>query len=333
MDCIAVILAGGRGSRMALKCSKILSPICNKPILEYILDSIKNINFVRKFIVLGENKAEIQPFLPNDIEMAIQPIPRGTGDAFACACKNFVDFDGKVLLLNGDGPIVPSSTLTQIMSLNDAKMLIFTGFLPQNDNLGRIKRKNGRVIDIVEAKDCNPQDKKIMEKNLGIYCFDNKVLQKFINKLDCNNSQNEYYVTDLVKLFAENHQKITTFTQNTGEFYIPSVNTLKELAACQIIMQNYINQNLLASKVNILHPASTFVDSYSDISEYTTIYPNCFIERSKIGKNCIIYPNCVLKNAILSDNCIIGSNCVIEDSSVSSNIIPLSYIQENQHKK
>lgn len=333
MDKIAVILAGGRGKRMALKSSKVLAPICGKPILSHIIDSLKNLDFVKKYIVLGENVAEIKPFLPPNIEIVIQPQPRGTGDAFACACRKFVDFSGEVLLLNGDGPIVDEITVNQILALNDAKMSIFTGFLPKNENLGRIKRKNGRVVDIVEAKDCAPVDKKIIEKNLGIYCFSNPILQKYINKLDCKNAQNEYYVTDLVKIFAKNHQKITTFSQKNGDFFIPSANNLRELAECQKIMQKNINNRWLDCGVNIICPENTFIDSYSHIQKYTTIYQNCTIINSKIGKNCTIYPNCVLKNAVLSDNCVIGSGAVVKNSRLTSSVPPLSCVNKNNHSK
>lgn len=321
-----MILGAGRGSRMSLKTSKILAPICNKPILLYIIESLKNIDFLQKYIVLGDNLQEISPFLPKDFEIVIQPQPKGTGDAFMCACKLFKNFDGEVLLLNGDGPIVDSKTINEILALNDAKMSIFTGILPKKENLGRIKRKNGKIIDIIEAKDCTQKDRKITEKNLGIYCFDNKILQKYIYNLDCKNAQGEYYVTDLVKIFAQNNKKIITFSQKNDDFFIPSVNNLLELSECQSIMQRYINIKLLENGVNILYPNTAYVDGYSAVGEFTTIFQNCSIFNSKIGKNCIIYPNCVIKNAILGDNCVIGSGSVIENCNINSNIPPLSYL-------
>lgn len=326
MEKIAVILGAGRGSRMALKTSKILAPICNKPILFYIIDSLKNIKFLQKYIVLGDNFQEISPNLPKDFEVVMQPQPKGTGDAFACACKYFQNFDGEVLLLNGDGPIVDDDTIGEILALNDAKMSIFTGFLPQNANLGRIKRKNGKIVDIIEAKDCTQKDKKITEKNLGIYCFDNKILQNYIYNLDCKNAQKEYYVTDLVKIFASNKHKITTISQKNDRFFIPSVNNLRELSECQNIMQKFINNKMIDNGVNILHPSNTYLDGNSLIKKFTTIFQNCTIINSKIGENCVIYPNCVIKNAILSDNCVVGSGSVIENSCINSNIQPLSYI-------
>lgn len=330
MEKIAVILAGGRGSRMALKTSKVLAPICCKPILSYIIESLKNIDFAQKFIVLGENLAEVRPFLPPDIKVVIQPEPLGTGNAFMCACKHFADFMGEVLLLNGDGPIIDESSIRQILALNGAKMSIFTGFLPQNKQLGRIKRKNGQVCGIVEAKDCSPKDKKIMEKNLGIYCFDNRILQKFIYNLNCKNAQNEYYVTDLVEIFAKNHHKIRTFSQNNDDFYIPSVNTLLELTACQKIMQSHINNRWIENGVNILYPDNTYIDGNSQIGKFTTIYPNSSIVNSKIGENCVICANCVIENSEVKNGCVIGSNSVIKNSKISTKIAPLSFVNESK---
>ncbi len=330
MECIAVILAGGRGSRMALKTSKVLAPICHKPVLSYIFDELKNIDFYQKFVVLGANSQEIAPLLPSDTQIVIQPTPRGTGDAFACACKKFADFDGRVLLINGDGPIVSSDAIKQILYLNDAKMSIFTGILPQNQHFGRIKRRFGKIVDIVEARDCGVKDLKIAEKNLGIYCFDNQTLQKYIYNLTCDNAQNEYYVTDLVKIFAQNHHKITSFVKNNADFYLPSTNTLSELCESQRIMQNIINARHIGSGVNIICPNNTCIDAYSEIGKFTTIYANCTIIGSKIGQNCTIYPNCVIKNAILADNLVIGSNSVIDGAQIAKSIAPLSYIKDKK---
>jgi len=317
---------------MLLKTSKILAPICNRPILYHILNSLKNIDFVQKYIVLGENCAQIKPYLPRNMKIVIQPQPRGTGDAFGCACAQFTNFCGRVLLLNGDGPIVSESVLRRILSNSDAKMTIFTGIMPQNENLGRIKRQNGRVVDIIEASDCAQKDKKLMEKNLGIYSFDNRTLQKYIKKLTCNNAQNEYYVTDLVKIFAKNHQKIATIMQRTNEFYLPSVNDLSELSNCEKMMQNYINLQWLRNGVHILYPDNTYIDCETQIDKFSTIYPNCVIINSKIGENCTIYPNCVIKNAKISPNCTIGGGCVVENSIVSNDLAPLTFINKNNQK-
>lgn len=326
MDYIAVVLAGGRSSRMALKTSKVLARICNKPILSYIFDELKNINFYQKYIVLGANSQEIISILPNDIRVVLQDTPRGTGDAFACACRQFTDFAGRVLLLNGDGPIVSADTINQILCLNDAKMSIFTDILPQNDHFGRIKRQFGKIVDVVEARDCTIKEKKIAEKNLGIYCFDNQILQKYIYNLTCDNAQNEYYVTDLVKIFAKNHHKITSFIKNKADFYLPSTNTLSELCDCQKVMQNVINNQHINNGIYLFSPQNTYIDAYSEIGKFTQIYSNCTIIDSKIGQNCIIYPNCVIKNAILSDNLVIGSNSVIEGGMVTKNVPPLALV-------
>lgn len=324
---IAVILAGGRGTRMKLSVSKVMAPVCNKPMLKYLLDELKSIDFMQKYIVLGEKSSQVCQILDSDIRIVVQPESRGTGDAFACACRQFANFDGSVLLLNGDGPVVSSEVLERVLNKKDAKMSIFTDFLPENNNFGRIKRCNNKITSIIEARDCSARDFAIAEKNLGIYCFDNQILQKYIYNLDCNNMQNEYYVTDLVKIFAKNHHKIVSVSKNEKDFYLPSANNLAELHIAEKIMQKHINQRLMDQGVYLVSQDNTFVDVYSTVGEYTKIYANCTIWGSKIGRNCVINPNSVIKNAILSDGVEVGSGSVIENVELIEDVAPLTYIK------
>lgn len=311
MDCIAVVLAGGRGARMMIENNKVLAKVCNKPLICYLLDELQKLNLKDIFVVLGNGADEVKKVLPKRVKTVYQSQQLGTGDALKTAAIGLKKYNGKILLLNGDGPIVKSDTLAQIMELDDAKMKIFAGFLDKNSRFGRIKRTNGTVERIIEAKDCTQKELKIKEQNLGIYCFDNQTLQKFIYDLQCNNAQNEYYVTDLVEKFFKNGHKVDVFLQNERDFYLPSVNTLAELIKLERKMQKIINKRLIEEGVRIVDPSNTYVDIFTSIQKYSTIYPNCHIKNSVLGQKVTILPNCVIENCVIDDGVVVAPNSVL----------------------
>ena len=333
MQNIAVILAGGRGSRMQLKTNKVLAKICNKPIISYLIDELEKLNLYDIYVVLGNNANEVKNVLPSHIKTVIQEEPLGTGDALRCASKFFSDFEGNILLLNGDGPIVKENTLRNILDLKKAQMKLFVGNYSKNSRFGRIKRVNGAISGIIEAKDCTEAELNIKEQNLGIYCFKNEVLQKYIYSIGCNNNQHEYYVTDLVQAFVSNNYKIDAYRREKNDFYLPSINTITELAFCNKLMQKHINENFLKNGVNIISPASTFIDINSKIWEYTTIFPNVWVEDCIIADNVTIGANCVLINSKIHSGVNIGANSVIINKTITVDVPPLTLAQNTLNRQ
>ncbi len=322
MQNIAVILAGGRGTRMQLKTPKALLKICNKPLITYLLEALNSAGISRTFVVLGDNAQDVAPHLPKNINIVHQPKPLGTGHALQCAAKEFSNIDAKVLLLNGDGPIVSQATLSSILNMNDEKMRIFTGKMQKNSPFGRILRKSNSIYKIIEAKDCTPQQLAITEQNLGIYCFDNQTLQTHINNLKPQNAQKEYYVTDLVELFYNAGHKISAHVLSNSELYIPGMNTLPELVKSNALMQAHINLTHIQNGVYILNSQTTFIDAYTTIWQNTTIAQNTTIENSCIGENVFIGPNCIIINSKLHSGITIGAGSTIINQSIQSSRPP-----------
>lgn len=326
MQNIAVILAGGRGSRMCSLENKVLAKICNKPIINYLIDELLKLELQDIYVVLGCGADDVKKALPKKIKTVLQTEQLGTGDALKTAVKDLTDFDGNILLLNGDGPIISEGILREMLDLKDAKMKLFTGKLTKNSLFGRLKRENSAITGIIEAKDCTPEELLIEEQNLGIYCFDNKILQKYIYSLGCDNSQHEYYVTDLVERFALNNYKVDAYIKKESDFYLPSMNTLVELVDCQAKMQHLINNKHLSNGVKIVCPNNANLDIYTKIGKYSTIYPNVNIENSTLDERVIVEPNCVIKNCVISAGVVVGANSVLYNCKIDKNIAPLTCV-------
>lgn len=319
-EIIAVILAGGRGARMYSKTNKVLAEICGKPIINYLIDEVKKLGVKETRVVLGHNAEMVRAVLPEGVKSVVQPKQLGTGDALKTAVCTLRDFDGEILLINGDGPIVSVSTLNKICALNDAKMMIFTANLSKLSSFGRIIRKNGAVVRIAEAKDCTPEEIKITEQNLGIYCFDNQVLQQYIYDLNRKNAQNEYYVTDLVAKFAENHHKIAVYNKKKGDFYLPSVNTLAELSRGQAKMQYLIIRHWQSKGVNIVNPWTSTIDIYTKIGKFSEILPNSVLKNSILGESVQIGGHCWIENCEIAENVQIGAGNIIFNQKITQNV-------------
>lgn len=316
---VAVILAGGKGSRMKRKSNKVLEQICGKPIISYIVDALLQKN-IKVFVVIGENGQCIKELLKDKVTFLLQPQPLGTGHALKCACNQIEDSVDNILVLNGDGPIFESDLIDDMIDLKDSALKILVGKELTENRFGRIIRKNGEICNIIEAKDCSAEQLKIQEINLGIYCFNFNILCNYIAKISRNNAQNEYYVTDLVNILYQNGFKIDSVNA-VDYFLLNGVNTLSELNKIEMIMRNKIYQDLESIGVRLIDKNSTYIDVDVIVGAGSTIYPNTYIcGKTIIGENVTILPNCFIKNCIVHDNIQIGAGCIIENKKINKNI-------------
>ncbi|MFA6324761.1 MAG: NTP transferase domain-containing protein [Candidatus Paceibacterota bacterium] len=231
-----VILAGGKGKRMLSELPKALIPLKGKAMINYVLDSIKEISNQKPIVIVGHKADLIELALGDTCEYALQPEPLGTGHAVSFAEKNCEDAK-YVLVLSSDQPLISSKTINDLIKKHvDSKAVItLTTTVVDNFNewrnsfiaFGRILRDNNEVVGIKEYRDATEEEKNIKEVNAGCYMFDAKWLWQNLKKIKNQNAQNEYYLTDLFKIAGEDKEKIESITIEAHEAL--GANTKEEL--------------------------------------------------------------------------------------------------------
>jgi UDP-N-acetylglucosamine diphosphorylase/glucosamine-1-phosphate N-acetyltransferase len=241
MDRLTItILAGGEGKRMNSNLPKVLHEVKKKPMLVHIINTARLLNPEQIIVVTGKYNDLIQKTLMkfisvSDILFVVQKTPLGTGDAVKCCLPYYSDED-LVLILNGDTPFISVGIINKLInSSKDASMLV-AKFENPNGYGRTFCRRNGDVIKIVEQKDCTEEETKHPIINTGIYCIHSTFLKEFIPKIDNDNAQREYYLTDIVKTMSARFIPICSILLEESEnILITGVNTQEELA----ILNNY----------------------------------------------------------------------------------------------
>ena len=232
---IIIILAAGKGTRMNSDLPKVLHNLNDKTLLDYVLDTANNLNPKDIILVVGYKKElVIEKFQSKNVIFVEQAKQKGTADAIKYCLPKLEEFNGNVLILSGDVPLIKSKTLMQLIDThesNNALASLISADLMDPSGYGRIIKNNkNQLIKIVEHKDASEKEKKINEINSGIYIFNSEIIKNIIPKINNNNAQNEYYLTDIFNFINEKDTsiyKIENFNEIAG---INTINQLEELS-------------------------------------------------------------------------------------------------------
>ena len=339
MEIKSVILAAGKGTRMKSDIPKVLHKIFEKPLLGYVLGSVKDIT-TENFVIVGHHAEEVQEYVEtnyNNAKTVLQTPQLGTGHAVSMVCPYLEDYSGQILILCGDTPLITSETLKKFVEYhnsNNSDLTVMSTIFENPANYGRIIREQaGSLKCIVEEKDATPEEKAVKEVNAGIYILNwNKVKPAF-SQLTSNNAQGEYYLTDIISWGKNNGLKVNAFIlENSDEIY--GINSRKNLAEASRIMNTRKLNALMDSGATIIDPASTWISEDTEIGSDTTIYPFTYIEgKNKIGRNCKIGPCAHLRGDVeIADNCKIGNFVEVKKSKIgfNTNAGHLSYIGDSE---
>jgi UDP-N-acetylglucosamine diphosphorylase/glucosamine-1-phosphate N-acetyltransferase len=236
---IVVIMAGGLGKRMNSVLPKVLHQIRGKPMLVHIIEEALLIQPKKIYVIVGKFrdiiKSTIEKYINynSSIEYIDQAEPLGTGHAIQCAKPKLLRHpNSKVLILSGDVPFIKSVTMLKMLECDKVKLM--TTLVDKPTGYGRIIRDttNNRFEKIIEEKDCNQTEKKVNEINCGIYAFECNILCWNLNFLKNNNSQLEYYLTDIFEIIQENEDNVSIDTmeiEKENQYQILGVNTIEQL--------------------------------------------------------------------------------------------------------
>lgn len=339
MSIKSVILAAGKGTRMKSETSKVLHEILGKPLLGYVLDNVKNITD-ENFVIVGHCAEEVTGFVnknyPNS-KTILQSPQLGTGHAVSMACPDLENFDGQVIILCGDTPLIKEETLKKFIDYHNSKnsdLTVMSAIFENPANYGRIIRENdGTLKCIVEEKDATGEQKAVKEVNAGIYCLNWSKIKPAFSQLTSNNAQGEYYLTDIIEWGKKNSLNVNAYIMEDNR-EIFGINSRLNLAQAAKIMNDRKLNDLMINGVTIVDPASTWISEDTEIGTDTTIFPFTYIEGSnKIGKHCKIGPCAHLRGGVeLEDYIKIGNFVEVKKSKISShtNAGHLSYIGDSE---
>ena len=240
----AVVLAAGKGTRMMTETNtmpKVLRQACGRPLLYYVLKTLRFVPKEDTILVVGYRREDVIAAFP-DYPHAVQDPQLGTGHAVRCARAELEGFDGTVLVCYGDMPLLKEEVYRGLLAEHErtgSVCTLLSGTTEETLPYGRVlKDESGEVLQVVEDRDCTPEQKAIRELNVGIYAFDCKELLACLDLLRNNNAQQEYYLTDVPALMKQRGGKVSVYTAELNE-QILGVNTPEQLA----IAERYLKEN------------------------------------------------------------------------------------------
>jgi bifunctional UDP-N-acetylglucosamine pyrophosphorylase / glucosamine-1-phosphate N-acetyltransferase len=328
----AVILAAGQGTRMKSKLYKVLHPVCGKPMVQHVIDQVRQLGFDKIVTIVGYGAENVKALLGDQCEYALQEEQLGTGHAVLQAAHLLKDKEGTTLVVCGDTPLITANTMEALLKHHEetgAKATVLTAHAEDPTGYGRIVRNSkGHVEKIVEHKDASDEERLIKEINTGTYCFDNQALFESLTKVSNDNAQGEYYLPDVIGILKRQGEIISAYQTELFEETL-GINDRVALSQAEQIMKLRINQHHMKNGVTIIDPNQTYISSEAEIGQDTVIYPGTIIEgKTVIGSECVIGPNTEIKNCTIGDRTSIRHS-VAHDSTIGNdvNIGPFAHIR------
>lgn len=326
MKC-AIIMAGGKGTRMKADCPKVMCNVIFKPMLSYVIDAVKGAGIEDICVITGYKHNEVEAYLSSidsSIKTALQEPQLGTGHAVMQA-RDFINkhIHDDIIVLNGDAPLVDAETLDKAYNYhkaNNNSITLISAIVEDTNGIGHIQRdENGRLLRIIEHKDANEEEKKINESNAGFYWFNAKDLIYALDNIKNENAQNEYYITDSVEILLSAGKNAGAYVVENNEVVL-GANDRIQLNILNNIMRKNINNNHMINGVDMPCTDGIIIGKDVKIGNSTVILPNTIIiGDTVIGDGCTIGPNTYIDNSTVG-NYVILDNCKILDSTVESDV-------------
>ncbi|WP_288760579.1 bifunctional UDP-N-acetylglucosamine diphosphorylase/glucosamine-1-phosphate N-acetyltransferase GlmU [uncultured Veillonella sp.] len=305
----ALVLAAGKGTRMKSRLPKVLHKVGGKAMVERVLDTVTAVGVDRSVVIVGFGGEEVRAYLGDRCEYVTQAEQKGTGHAVREGKPVLGDFDGTIVLMCGDTPLVTEDTIKALLkehAATGAAATVLTAHMENPTGYGRIIRdEEGKVLRIVEQKDGTPDELAVQEINTGMYAFDSQKLWPCLAQLSDDNAQGELYITDVVGILVNAGERVSAYmTMDEDESL--GVNSRVQLAEAERILRNRKLRELMDAGVTIIDPATTYVAPEVVVGSDTILHPGTILEgNTVIGKECEIGPHTRFTNVTVGDNNVI----------------------------
>ncbi len=336
MKLSVIILAAGQGTRMKSALPKVMHKLAGTPMLEHVYKRSLELGTDDIHIVYGHGGEHLHDYCSNfNVEWVLQAEQLGTAHAVQQASPH-IEADHVVLILYGDVPLIKSHTLkTLVNNVTADTVALLTVNLQDPTGYGRVIRDGDNVIAIVEHKDATDEQKQITEVNTGMLALQAGFLNECLRKIDNNNVQGEYYLTDVIELAVKDGKKIIT-SQPENTYEVEGVNDRNQLSRLERIKQSEIANELMAQGVSMADPARVDVRGELIIGNDSFIDINCIFEgKVTIGNNVTIGAGCVISESSIADRCVIKPYSVIENTSIDTDVEvgPFARLRPGTHLK
>lgn len=318
-ECVAVILAAGKSTRMKSALPKAVHPLCGRAMTAHVVQACRDAGIERQVVVVGHQADAVRTALGPDLDYALQAEQRGTGHAVLCAADLLADHEGSVLVLAGDVPLLRAETLAHLLQVHregGAAATLLTAVLDDATGYGRVVRgPDGEVLRIVEQRDASSEELAIREWNPSIYCFDARKLFAALQSVGTANAQGEMYLTDVIGILVGAGERVAA-VQVAEAVEVSGVNTRAELAAVAAVLRQRILHRLMLSGVTVVDPATTYVDAGVTVGPDTVLEPGTLLRGAVvIGPDCVIGPW-----STISDSEVGGGTAILASQVAGSRI-------------
>ncbi len=319
----AIILAGGQGKRMKADMPKPLFKVLGEPMLEWVITACEAAGLSDICVVKGFMGEMIDEYLDGRYRTVLQAERLGTGHAVMQAVPFLKeDESGNTLVLCGDAPFIDAKTIEESLVIHKQQNNAVTVITAELDNpygYGRIIRTQSGISGIVEQKDASDEQRAIREVNSGAYWFRTADLVELLGKLDCNNSQNEYYLTDTISIALSEGRNAGAYKSENADI-IRGANDRKDLLELNTYARNAVIEKHLVNGVGFVCTDGVIIERGVEIGAGTEILPGTILRgKTKIGTGCAIGPNTVIENCIIGDDVTLNT-AQAYDSEVESGV-------------
>ena len=335
-----VVLAAGAGKRFRSDLPKVLHRAAGMPLVHHVLTAAHDLPGVERVLLVVGNGAErvsayVEEHFPDTV-FVHQTELLGTGDAVARCKDALAGFDGTVLVLSGDSPLVTTATLARLAEthrLTGSAATVLTASVPDPTGYGRILRDSaGEVFDVVEEKDASEEQRKVAEVSSGIWCFEPDALFDALARIDNDNAQGEYYLPQAALVIGRDGNGLGSVT-TSDPAEIEGVNDRLQLAAAAKVLWRRKIAGLAASGVSVEDPDTTYVDVGAEVGPDTVLRPLTFIEGSTtVGEGCLIGPSTRLVDSVVADGAEV-TFAVVKESSIGpgASVGPFASLRPGTH--
>jgi len=330
----AIVLAAGEGTRMRSARPKPLHLLCGRAMVLYAVDALAGAEVQRAVIVVGHGAERVTkklldaaPAVP--LDFVEQEVQRGTGDAVGVALTAFSpedldETDADLVVVPGDTPLLRAGTIRALVDEHrrtDAACTLLTAVLDDPTGYGRVLRgRNGAVERVVEQRDANEAELAIDEINTSIYCFRASVLGPALRRLTPDNSQGEYYLTDVVEVLASAGYRVSAVVAEDPAD-TAGVNDRLQLAAAEAELRRRTNDGWMRRGVTMVDPARTYVDTTVELGSDVTLFPGTILQgRCVVGDGAEIGPDSRLVDTRVGARSVVEST-VARSASIGDDVV------------